>query len=96
MLLSLQVAVTFVFVGNLAQSSLQSIVPDYWLHGLFIGTLAVFRVEEVGTVVVDDVAALGAVQNLGGFQYWSLALDDHFSAVRLEDGCRSRVYTFLN
>ena len=96
MLLSLQVAVPLVFVGSLAQSSLQSIVPDYLLHGLFVGTFCFFCVEEVGAVFVDDVAALGALQNLGGFLHCSLALDDHFSAVRLEDGRRSRVCTFLH
>ena len=42
----------------------------------FVVTLSIFRLKDVSTSLVDDVEALGAVQNLRGVFVCSLVLDD--------------------
>ena len=50
-----------------AQGSSQSVSSDHWLHLLLLRTLADLCVKDVSTALVNDVEALGAVQNLRDF-----------------------------
>ena len=66
-LFSLQAALPLVVPRSRTQGSSQSISSDHWLHLLLLRTLADLCVKDVSTALVNDVEALGAVQNLRDF-----------------------------
>ena len=63
-------------------------------HVLFLRTLAVIRVNNEGTVLVDDVEALGCCPD-SMFFFFSRLHPCLGWAFRLEDCHRSRVFTLL-
>ena len=71
-------------------------MSDHWLHRLFLKTLADLCVKDASNVLVNDVEALGAVQNLLDLLDCFFILDDPSSSVRLEDCHRCRACTRLH
>ena len=78
-----QVAHSLVFPRSLTQGSFQWIISDHRLHALFFPALEVSGVQDVGTVHVDDVEAVGAARNFRKCLDCLLILDASSSAVRL-------------
>ena len=78
-----QVAHSLVFPRSLTQGSFQWIISDHRLHALFFPALEVSGVQDVGTVLVDDVEALGAARNFRKYPDSLPILDASSSAVRL-------------
>ena len=93
LLLGLEGAFFFVFLWLLAHHSMHLVIADHWLHVLFTGPLGCFRVQDVSTVLVDNVEAFSCVRNFLTFLDCCSVSGDFSDAARLEDCHRSSVCT---
>ena len=96
--ISLQLVHFFISLCRLTQGSLQSVIPDDRKSTLRLDTVipASFDIQDIGTVLVDNVKTHGFVENCDDVLDRTSILDDPSSVIRLEVCDRSSVSTLLH
>ena len=89
-------ALSLVFLCSLAQGSFQLLVADHWLHALLARAQVCFRVQDVCTVLVDNVGTFNIVHKLRKLLDRCSVADDLSSVVSPEDCHRSSICTLLH